>query len=141
MRQGAEEGIYAAWRGRMAIGAERFIARIGALLNGEYREQPMRKQLAGQKRFEDVVGVIEREKGEPWERFKNRRGDWGRDLVLVLARRHSGMKLKELGTRVGGLDYGAVSEAIRRLERQIIVDRKLNALYTRLRDELLKIET
>ncbi len=51
------------------------------------------------------------------------------------------MKLKELGTRVGGLDYGAVSEAIRRLERQIIVDRKLNALYTRLRDELLKIET
>ena len=42
---------------------------------------------------------------------------------------------------MGELDYGSVSEAIRRLERQIIVDRKLNALYTRLRDELLKIET
>ena len=53
----------------------------------------------------------------------------------------SGMKLKELGTRVGGLDYGAVSEAIRRLEQQIKVDRILNALYTKLRDDLLEIET
>lgn len=141
VRQGAEEGSYAAWRGRVAIGAERFIARIGGLLKGDYREQPLQKQLMGRKRFEDVVGVVEREKGEVWERFKNRHGDFGRDLVLMLARRHSGMKLKELGMRVGGLDYGAVSEAVRRLERQIKVDRKLSALSARLTDELLKIET
>jgi hypothetical protein len=33
-----------------------------------------------------------------------------------------------------------VSAAVRRLERQIKGDRKLDALYTRLRDELLKID-
>jgi putative transposase len=141
LRQGVNEGIYAEWRGRLIIGARGFVERTGAMLKGHYREQPQRKQLERRWRFEDVAGVVAKAKGEAWERFCNRHGDWGRDMVLVLARRHSGLKLKELGTQAGGLDYSAVSEAIRRMERRIKAERQWKKLYVRFQNELLNIET
>jgi hypothetical protein len=36
--------------------------------------------------------------------------------VLYLGQRRCGLKLKELGALAGGIDYGSVSGAIRRLE-------------------------
>jgi len=139
IRQGVYEGKYAEWRGRLIIGTQRFLERTGAMLKGEYREQPQRKQLEHWKQFEEVAGVVAEAKGERWEQFCNRHGDWGRDMALLLGRRYSGMSLKELGSKAGGLDYGAVSEAIRRMERRIKSDRKLNELYGRCRHEILKI--
>jgi len=59
---------------------------------------------------------VERLKGERWAAFRDRRGDWGRDLALAVARRSTGLTLRELGARAGGLDYAAVSEAIRYFE-------------------------
>lgn len=141
VKQGVQEGKYAQWRGRLIIGTQRFIERTGALLKGEYREQPQRKQLERHRQFEEVAGVVAKAKGEGWEQFCNRHGDWGRDMVLLLARRCGGLSLKELGIRVGGLDYGAVSEAIRRMERRLESDRKLKDIYIRCHAELLKIET
>jgi len=138
IRQGVYEGKYAEWRGRLIIGTQRFMEQTGALLKGEYREQPQRKQLEHRRQFEEMAGVVAETKGERWERFCNRHGDWGRDMALLLARRCSGMSLKELGAKVGGLDYGAVSEAIRRMERRINTDHKLKEHYVRCR-ELLKI--
>ena len=141
VRQGTDEGPCEAWRGRIVMGTQRFRERVAGLLKGDYREQPGRKQLAWRPRFEDAVGVVEAEKGETWDRFRDRHGDWGRDLVLLLARRQGGLMLKDLGRRAGGLDYGAVSEAIRRLERRRQSDHALNAIYRRCRDRLLNIES
>lgn len=141
IRQGVYEGKYAEWRGRLIIGTQRFIERTGSILKGEYREQPQRKQFKRYLRFEEVVSVVAKAKGEGWEQFNNRHGDWGRDMVLLLARSGSGLRLKELGSKAGGMDYGAVSEAIRRMERRIKSERKFKELYIRFRNELLKIET
>jgi hypothetical protein len=49
--------------------------------------------------------VVERIKGERWEDFSNRYADWGRNLLLTLAFRYGGLKLKQLGDLAGGLDY------------------------------------
>ena len=49
--------------------------------------------------------------------FRDRYADWGRDLVLYLGQRRCGRKLKESGALAGGIDYGSVSGAIRRLEK------------------------
>lgn len=52
--------------------------------------------------------------GEKWGAFCERHGDKRRDLVLWVARRHTGLTLAELGRRAGGMDYAAVTMAVNR---------------------------
>ncbi len=47
-----------------------------------------------------------------------RRGDWVTPLVMWLARRCCGMKLRGIGAALGGKDYAAVSDRLCRFERQ-----------------------
>ena len=65
--------------------------------------------------------MVEAVKGERWEGFRDRLGDWGRDVALLLGRREGGLKLGELGELCGGLDYrtvgGAIKKAMVRLGR------------------------
>jgi hypothetical protein len=58
----------------------------------------------------------------------DRYGDWGRDLALYLGQRRCGIKLKALGELVGGIDYGSVSGAIRRLEQRALHDKSIRKL-------------
>ena len=58
--------------------------------------------------------MVERLTGEPWASFCERHGDKRRDLVLWVARRCTGLTLVELGRKAGGLDYAAVTMAVRR---------------------------
>ena len=59
-------------------------------------------------------------------------GDWGRDLTLRVARECTGMTLRELGEAAGGMDYGAVSMAVRRMETRIREDRIIKAAFIRM---------
>ena len=65
--------------------------------------------------FEDVVRKVERIRGESWAEFRDRHGDWGRDLALWAGRKYCGMTLKELGGATGGIDYTTAAMAIQRL--------------------------
>jgi chromosomal replication initiation ATPase DnaA len=80
-------------------------------------------------------------KGEAWESFRDRHGDPGRDIVLVLARRCCGLTLTELGAAAGNMNYWSVSEAIRRIEQRRTEDKTLDHLVRNLSAELLNIET
>ena len=66
--------------------------------------------------FDEVVRMVERIKSEKWDSFRDRYGDWGRDLALWAGRRYCGMKLCELASRVGGLRDSAVTGAVKHLE-------------------------
>jgi len=57
--------------------------------------------------LEDIVKAVSSYKGEDWKQFVDRRGDWGRDMVLLLARKNTIMANKELTERVGGVDDSA----------------------------------
>ena len=57
----------------------------------------------------NVIKVIERLKAEPWAKFADRHGDWGRDLALYLGRELCGLTLPELGAQVRGRTAMAVS--------------------------------
>jgi hypothetical protein len=109
------------------LGSQDFVRRAKARLRGNHREQPALRRLRERSAWGEVVRVMERIKREPWERFRDRHGDWGRDAVLWLARRHCGMTLKELGTAVGGIDYVTVCTSARRLEQRAGRDRQLAA--------------
>jgi chromosomal replication initiation ATPase DnaA len=69
--------------------------------------------------WERIVEAVQREWGEPWEKIKNRHGDAGRELAMLIARRHGGLSLREIGEAVGGVKYPAVSDAIRRTSARL----------------------
>ena len=87
-----------------------------------------------------VVGVVEQCRGEAWEMFRDRHGDWGRDAALYLGRWQCGMRLAELGSKVGGVDYAAVSAAIKRFKTRLRKDRVLRKTIEALTEQL-KLET
>ena len=60
--------------------------------------------------------------------------------AIWAARRYGGLTLRETGEAVGGLDYAAVSIAIKRLIRQAATNRTLRAQMTRL-EHMLSVET
>jgi chromosomal replication initiation ATPase DnaA len=54
-----------------------------------------------------------------------RYGDWGRDAALWFGRRQGRLPLAKLGELAGGMDYSAVSVAVRRFSQRIAKDTKL----------------
>ena len=117
------------------LGSERFAKKMREKAEVR-RETRGRRGLRQEVEWAEVVRAVERVKGEPWKEFVNRHGDFGRDLALWVARRRAGMMLKELGEKAEGMDYSAVSEAIRHFERKqlVRVDVK-RALQTRERGQ------
>ena len=77
--------------------------------------------------------------GAYWEAFRERHGDVGRDLVFHLARRHSGLTLRQIGEQSGGLHYVAVSNAIRRFDQRLESDRSLQRLKKIAEAKLLNV--
>jgi hypothetical protein len=81
------------------------------------------------------VKSVERIKGEPWASFRDRHGDWGRDLVLWAGRHYGGLTLGALGKRAGGVDYSAVAMGISRLGARARRDRALASAMKRVAKE------
>jgi hypothetical protein len=83
------------------------------------------------------VAVVERLTGELWSAFCDRHGDKRRDLVLWVVRRCTGHTLAELGRKAGGMDYAAVTMAVRRFPLSCRRDKNL----ARLSKEVLETVT
>jgi REP element-mobilizing transposase RayT len=116
LRQGQVEAVWSNLKWNVVLGSELFAERMRRRAE-VVRETEGRRDLRSEVTWEELVAAVENVRGEGWEAFAGRHGDWGRDLVLWLARRHAGMTLKELGEKAGGMDYSAVSEAVRRFDR------------------------
>ncbi len=117
LSQGVTERPWAQLRARLVLGSEEFWRRIQ--VRGDRAEMTELRKLERRITWEDVVRAVETVKGEGWTAFRDRHGDWGRDLALYLARRHCCLTLAELGARAGGLRYAAVGQAIRSFERKV----------------------
>jgi len=124
IRQGTEEDIMSKVKWGLVLGGERFARKVRGRVKIS-RESLGQRELRKRKGFEEIVKTVERLKGEAWNAFRDRHEDWGRDLVLWCARRYTGLMLRELGAKAGGLDYTAVSMAIKRLESRARTDRPL----------------
>ncbi|MCO5044672.1 MAG: hypothetical protein M9935_05270 [Kiritimatiellae bacterium] len=87
---------------------------------------------------------MEELKKEPWSAFRDRRGDWGRDVTLWAARRLGGYTLAELAREVGAVDYTAIYQGVRRLETRSKKDDKLSKImrqYERKLASMYNVET
>jgi putative transposase len=136
VRQGLSESPWEKLTAQTVLGGVEFARQISRTLKGTMREQPRWRQLSARPRMTEIIAVVEKEKGERWEEFRDRYGDWGRDLALYLGKKDFGIKLRELGEAAGGMDYMSVSAAVKRLERRAQNDAALSAALNRCRKKL-----
>ena len=129
--RGADPDAFDCLRGRVAIGTAAFVERAKNLVGSVTKEQPDRKFVRHLIDYDRVVEIVEQEKGEKWEFFNGRYGDWGRDLVLYLARKRCGMTFAEIGRRAGGMDYKVAEKAVYRFGEKIQKNRKLRSIVKR----------
>ena len=114
--EGLSERPWEQLKGQVVLGEAEFVAALEPLLKGNQREQGALEQLKLRPSWAEVVRAVEKVKGEKWEGFVDRYKDWGRDLALYLGRQRCGLKLAELGTLAGGIDYATVSNRLRQFE-------------------------
>lgn len=127
IRQGTKEDYRSRIRWGLVLGGERFARKVRGKVR-LCRETAGRKELARRRSFEEIVGIVEQMKGESWSVFRDRYGDWGRDVVLWAGRKYGGMTLKELGTAAGGMDYVAVAAAVRRIAERSRAESRLRSV-------------
>ena len=131
VREGLEEKLWEQVKGQIVLGSQRLWQKVQKSMRSNPREQPQARKLADRPALAEVIETVEELKGERWKEFRERHNDWGRDLVFYLARRLGSVKLKELGTAAGGLDYAAVSIAVKRFERRLKAEKPLAQLLKR----------
>jgi REP element-mobilizing transposase RayT len=110
------------------LGGDEFVARVRGELtdNGTSASNALHwKRLVP---FSAVVSAVERLKGEPWDTFANRHGDWGCDMALYAGRHHCGLTLKALGDHVGAT-VDAANKRISRFERKLAEQPELRKLH------------
>jgi len=143
VEEALREGATAPWeqlQGQVILGDRQFVERLEEDLQGNRREQPSLRQLSWRPSWEEVVAQVEQLKGEKWEDFRDRQGDWGRDAVLYLARVQGGLRLRQLGERAG-LDYACTATALRRLDERSRWDKQLERFLRQAAAQLYNVKT
>ena len=120
VRQGVLERPWDRLVAGLVLGSESFAWQLRKKqVRANAREQPALRQLEQRLKWPDIVSALERVKGEKWDEFSQRYGDWGRDAALWLGRRRGRYTLGELGQLAGGMDYAAVGQAISRFGKRL----------------------
>lgn len=117
-REGLEESPWEAVQEQVVLGGAEFLAELRKRARGDGQGQRgARRLVKARPRLKAVIAAVERVKGEPWNEFRDRHGDRGRDMVLYLGRRVCGLKLRELAEAVGLPNYGVVATNTKRYEQ------------------------
>jgi hypothetical protein len=136
IRQRLAESPWQKLRAQTVLGGVEFARQLRAALRGNRPKPSRQRQSPGRPKISEIIAVVEKAKGERWERFLDRYGDWGRDLALYLGRKGFGIRLRELGDAAGGMGLMSVSVAVKRLGRRAEKDSALAAALNRCRKEL-----
>lgn len=141
VRKGLPESPWERLEAQVLLGGRGFVSRMRGLAKGSEREQPELRGLRRRPGWGAVVAAVEQAKGERWEVFRDRHGDWGRDVALYLGRQRAGLRLKALGELAGGLDYSSVQVAVRRMRQRLARDRQLRRTVRQIETQLYDDET
>ena len=141
VREGLAENLWERLAAGVALGGPRFVRQLRGHLRSASREQPRLGEVQPRPGLARAVAVVEALKGEGWEEFRERYGDWGRDLVWYLGQQVCGLRLRELAGRVGGVAYKTVATGIRRFKQQCTRDKRLSRLVRQAEGKLKNGET
>ena len=138
IREGLPERPWEELKSQLVLGSDEFLEKVRKLVKGNRREQPSLRKMEGRPSLDEIIGAVEAVKGEKWEKFRDRYGDRGRDVVLYLGRIEGGLKLGELTKAAGNVDYVSVSVAVRRFAQRAEKDESLRQLLNKVSDRLRK---
>ncbi len=141
VRRGDSPEGYEECGARVALGSQAFLAKVKGWAGKVTKEQPARKQVLKQVTVAEVVSIVERKRGEAWAAFSNRHGDWGRELVMFLARRRSGLTWMQIGAELGIKEYKTVGKAVQRFAAAIPADHAKRKLVKECLHEMSLVET
>ncbi len=132
VREGLADNPWEGLVGGVVLGSAEFARRLLKGQRTNQREQPSVTRTLGRASWKQIVQAVEKAKGEQWETFSQRHGDWGREAALWLGRYSGRMRLAELAVLVGGCDYTTVGKAVSRFQirasRDPVLGRRLQAL-------------
>ncbi len=130
-----EEPLWENVKWGLVLGGVRFAEQMRERLKPA-RESSGRRALRRRRSWAEVVRRVEQARGEGWEAFATRHGDAGLGMALYVARRCTGLSLRELGANAGGMDYSAVGAAIKRFAQRMEKEGTLRVKTTKLLEEL-----
>ena len=104
------------------LAPERVLTEIRKRCAALSREIARGRELVGGIAWDVIVQAVESAHRQRWEEFRDRHGDWGRDMALYLGRIHGRLRLTDLGLLAGGIGYTAVAQAISRVRRKTQTD-------------------
>jgi putative transposase len=131
------------WRDKVSasvlLGSEAFVRRMIKSLKGNRREQfGLRQKERLSLDWQSICAAVSKVWKGDWFELSTRRGNRALPAAWYLARNFAGMRLAELGEAGGGVAYPAVSAAIKRFEKRLLVDRDLERKVKAVR-KMLKI--
>ena len=129
LRHGVDESKLEQFRDVVGIGSAGFVEQMKGRVKGASRETERRGRLKQRIGFDQVVEAVEGYRGEPRTDWLDRHGDWGKWMVLRVARAHTGMTLAQLGEAIGGKDYAAVSVGLKTFDAKLRKDRRLKKAH------------
>jgi putative transposase len=140
VREGRSEQPWEGLVGGMILGSAEYAHQLLKGLKQNRREQPQLSQRKRRASWEEVIRAVEKAKGEPWNAFSQRHGDWGRDAAWWLGRHAGRMRLGELAKRSGRCDYTTVGKAVSRFNQRLTRDRVLARQLETMKHELSEFE-
>jgi REP element-mobilizing transposase RayT len=126
------------WEGMVVdgfLGSREGLEKLKAKLVGNRSEQKGVRQSEGLLEWSKFVTAVEQSEGGKWEELCQRYGIPARDLALWFGRKHGGMRLTELGAKAG-MNYPAVYEAVRRIDKQLPEQKQLKQTMNRIKQIL-----
>ena len=136
IRSGLAQSPWEEVKAGFVVGGAEFLKGVRKRIRGDAKEQPGLEAIKRSLGIKEFAKTVSGYKREDWKRFVNRRGDWGRDMVLLFARKNTMMTNRELAEHIGRVDDSAVTQAVRRLEKRIQSDPRLFRAFEMLQKRL-----
>jgi putative transposase len=125
IREGLKDAPWQSLRDQVVLGTQEFVEGLRETVRGGVGERRRLERMTKRRPdWAQEVACVEEVKGEPWSDFRERHGDGGREMVLLLARREGGLTLSELARRAGLNGDAAVAMALRRYTKRLDRDPK-----------------
>ena len=117
------------------LGESEYARRLLSGRKVDEQEQTPVRRMRRQVDWEELVAAAERLKGQSWESWAERYGDWGRDAVIYVAVCYGGLRLTEV-VRQAGLKYQAAAQAVKRFRETLAEDADRRRFVSRLKRQM-----
>ena len=138
VRQGVLDSPWEGLVGGVVLGDRAYARKLlsGRKVNEE--EQTPARRMRRRLSWASLVSAAEKLRGERWEQWAERHGDWGRDAVMYVAVRYGGLRLAEVVREVG-MRYQAAAQAAKRFGQALAGDPRRKRFVSKLQHELSTI--